>query len=223
MHFSTPSPPQYRLQSKLQPAVAPPFTSGFGAVMDQEEDIQSATHRCLGSDHGPNTVAIDRVLQDQGMRLGANIALLEQRYELLPHPSRFQALQTKHDGLSSAGRTTTGMSEALLPTLAGLHLKLLQKIETLIAHRPDGQRGELILTEIARNHEEMAGALIALLKDTDAVHDRIASPVIASAAPAVALSKSESNWENEGGGGAVAAPGPSGTDSRIPPATSLPL
>ena len=179
----------------------PPLTSGFGAVMEQEEKIQCATERSVGGDKGPKSAAIDRILRDHGTRLGANIALLEQRYETLPHPSRFKMLRANPDRLSTAEHAVIGCDDGILSALASQHVALLGKIETLIRQRPDGQRGELILAEIARNHEEMARMLTALVNDDESLRDMV--PLSASEAPVPALPKGEAAWENEGGAGQV--------------------
>lgn len=177
----------------------PPLTSGFGTVMEHEEDIQSSTEEYLGADKGPNSAAIDRILQYQAARLGANIALLEQRYETLPHPGRFQILQAKHNRLSAAHPIAGTGVIGTLRHLIVQHLNLLRKIETLIGQRPDGQRAELILAEMVRNHEEMAWMLTALIKEDDSVRDMLPIPIIAAAAAASKNEASEANWENEGG------------------------
>ena len=145
----------------------PALTSGFGAVLEQEEDIQSWTQKCLDTGHAPHSAAVDRILRHQDIRLGANIALLAQRYQMLPHPARFQTLQERHPRLSPSPEPTVADAGSVLPGLIAQHLDLLQKIEALIRQRPDGQRGELILAEIARNHEEMAWKLTALLNEDD--------------------------------------------------------
>jgi hypothetical protein len=188
-----------RARAGFDNTAQPPLTSGFGAVMEQEEDIQSSTEGYVGGDNGPNSAAIDRILRHQGTRLGANIALLEQRYEMLPHPARFQTLHGKHARLSNARHTAAADDLGVLPSLVAKHLDLLRKIETLMSRRPDGQRGELILAEIARNHEEMAWMLTALIKEDESVRDFVPTPVIASAPASPKLSTSEANWENEGG------------------------
>ena len=156
----------------------PSLTSGFGAVMEQEGNIQSATERGLGTDKGPNSAAIDRVLRNQGVRLGANIALLAQRYEMLPHPVRFESLHRRHGPLTLAPQATASGAGDTLPSLIAQHRSLLRKIEMLIRQRPDGQRGEIILAEIARNHVEMASILATLINE-NAVRDTVPVPIVA--------------------------------------------
>src|ERR1043166_6123044 len=157
----------------------PPLASGFGAVMEQEQKIQSFTEEYIGADNGPHSAAIDRILRQQQTRLGANIALLEQRYEMLP-PARIQTRHAKHPPLSYARRImATPDDSGVLQKLVAQHLDLIRNIETLIDQRPDGQRGTLILAEIARNHEDMAWMLTALLKEEDSVRDLVPIPVTA--------------------------------------------
>lgn len=183
----------------------PRLTSGFGAVREQEEDAQSSTKGYLGFDRGPNSAAIDRVLLHHGTRLGANVGLLEQRYRMLPHPDRFQSLDKTHPRLSTPSRTATATAGGLLPHLVGLHLNLLRKIEALVDQHSDGPRGEVLLAQIARSHEEMAWVLLALLKEGESVRDSVPFPVIAGAPQ---LAPSEARWENEGGA-AASEPGAS--------------
>jgi hypothetical protein len=166
----------------------PSLTSGFGAVMKHEYDIQSATTRYLDGNDGPCSDEADRLLRQHQGRLGANIALLEQRYALLPEPARFQALHERQPRTRPSRNEATARVSALT-ALVAQHLKLLENIDALMAGRPDGQRGLLILAEVARNHEQMAWALTALRKTDGSVRDQVPMPVIAG----------EGRWENEGG------------------------
>jgi hypothetical protein len=181
----------------------PSLTSGFGAVIEKEQDLQSATRASVGHVGGHHPAEIDRILHHQHSRLGANIALLEQRYGALPNPERFMAccdgtrapIKPRHD--------ETG----LLPNLIARHTSLLADIEALIGCAPDGQRGELILNEVSRNHQEMAWMLTALLKEEATVarrRDDETKPASSSS-----TRQAEENWDNEGGPVQVAvAPAP---------------
>lgn len=201
---NSPSPPPsagttIRANACLDETAQPPLTSGFGAVMEQERDIQSSTQQYLGADRGSRSTPVNRVLGLQEARLGANIALLEERYEMLPNPGRFHTL--RETGLRAAARheaSTHRDVRTMLSSLIAQHRDLLRKIDALITQRPDGQRGELILGQVARNHEEMAWTLTALINSEDMVRDLVPIPIIARA-PATAQPPSEARWENEGG------------------------
>jgi hypothetical protein len=175
----------------------PSLTSGFGAVMEKEHELQRATEGYLGEASGPRSADIERTLRHQQTRLAANIALLEQRYEMLPHPSRFQALQGAHAPLNASRRSDGQESMGALPGLVAQHRSLAADIDGLIAGGADGQRGELILTEVGRNHDEMASMLTALLHEDDPV--RGPEPVASTVAAAPAPGTTEGGWENEGG------------------------
>lgn len=183
----------------------PSLTSGFGAVIEKEHELQAATGGYLDEANGSRSATVARMLRHQQMRLGANIALLEQRYETLPHPARFQAWQGKHSRLTTAQHVARTETNCVLPSLVAQHLSLLGDIHALITRGPDGQRGELILNEVGRNHEEMARMLTAFLKEHVAVHDLEPIPVTA-VSPAIPHSTSETDWENEGGGPRVKPP-----------------
>lgn len=177
----------------------PPLTSGFGAVMEQERDIQSSTQQYLGADRGSRSAPVDHILGLQGARLGANIALLEERYEMLPSPIRFHSLRETRTRVAARREVSTVADvRTMLSSLVAQHLNLLRKIDALITQRPDGQRGELILSEVARNHEEMASTLTALINSDDMVRDLVPIPTIARRS-ASAQPASEARWENEGG------------------------
>lgn len=173
----------------------PSLTSGFGAVIEKEEDLQTATEVSLGQASGDQAIAIDRILRQQHSRLGANIALLEQRYETLPRAERFVNWQGRHRPPVTP-RHVGGDESTLLADLIALHTNLLANIEALIGCAPDGQRGELILTEVRRNHEEMSRMLTALLKE-DGTSRRMPDEK-AAAAPG-STSRAEERWDNEGG------------------------
>ncbi|HVS52375.1 MAG TPA: hypothetical protein VHD62_08470 [Opitutaceae bacterium] len=161
-----------RAQTDLQNTTAQPaLTSGFGAVIDKEHDLQTATEGLVGHVNGEHGTAIDRILRHQHSRLGANIALLEQRYEALPNPERFVHWNDRRHPPAAPRRLELRDTTEALPELIARHVGLLADIEALIGCVPDGQRGELILNEVSRRHEEMAWMLNALLKeDVTAAH-----------------------------------------------------
>jgi hypothetical protein len=166
--------------------------------MEQERELQTSTTGYVGADKGIHAIAIDRILRNQGVRLQANITLLGQRYETLPHPLRFQALQGAHRPLTKRRRVADeDDGSQMLPSLVAQHLEVLEKIVALIARHSDGQRGEMILEAIERNHEDMIWMLKALMNEDESVRDSIATPTIALNNR---LSAGEANWENEGGG-----------------------
>lgn len=164
------SPPQSggvvtRAQTDPQNNTAQPaLTSGFGAVIEKEHDLQNATEGSLGHVSGQHATEIDHLLRHQHSRLGANIALLEQRYESLPNPERFVTWNDRRRPPSTPRHLERRDETEVLPDLIAQHTGLLADIEALIGCVPDGQRGELILTEVSRNHEEMVSMLAVLLK-----------------------------------------------------------
>ena len=173
----------------------PPLTSGFGAVIEKELDLRSATEESFGQMTGAHSADLDRILKHQHSRLGANIALLEQRYEALPNPERFVNWHDRERPPVQPGRMQPA-EVGLLPNLVAQHIRLLADIDALIDCAPDGQRGELILTEVSRSHEEMAWVLTALVKEDDStrrtVRDRNAD------GPG-GTGFAQENWDNEGG------------------------
>lgn len=196
------SPPQSggavaRAQTDLQNTTAQPaLTSGFGAVIEKEHALQDTTEGSLGHANGQHTTELDRILRDQHSRLGANIALLEQRYEALPKPERFVSWNDRRHPPVTARRKVSEDAIDLLPDLIARHTALLADIEALIHSMPDGQRGELILTEVSRNHEEMAWMLTALMRDDESVKG-IAHDTGGDAAHETR--GAQENWDNEGG------------------------
>lgn len=202
------SPPQFggvitRAQSGPGNDTAEPsLTSGFGAVIEKEHDLQSATEESFGHVRGHRTTEIDRILHHQHSRVGANIALLEQRYEALPKPERF-VNWCDRTRAPAKPRHTQRDKTTLLPDLIARHTSLLADIDALIGCAPDGQRGELILTEIGRNHEEMAWMLTALLKEDETLA-RFANDGVGQASRSTA--QAQENWDNEGGPVRIEAP-----------------
>lgn len=173
------------------------LTSGFGTVLEKEHELRSATEGYLAEATGPHSTDLDRILRQQQTRIGANIALLEQRYEMLPHAKRFQALHGVHFSPTRARPTAEPENGGTLPNLVAQHRSLIGNLDALIIRDSDGQRGELILTAIGRNHEDMAGVLTALLRADDPARDRVTVPVVAAVGPTPGTT--EGSWENEGG------------------------
>lgn len=176
----------------------PSLTSGFGTVMEMEQDMRTSTEAELGRDSGPKSAAIDRILRQHLLLLDANFALLAQRYEMLPNPKRFAAVLAAEGRPNAIAAAAAPGSAGWLSELVAQHLDLGRAIGALIGRQSDGQRGELILTEIARYHEQMAWMLTALVKE-DAAHDAVSVPVIASRLGSPAPREAEADWENEGG------------------------
>jgi hypothetical protein len=195
------SPPQFggvvtRAQTGPRNNTAQPsLTSGFGAVIEKEHDLQAATEGSFGHVSGHRSTDVDRILRRQHSRLGANIALLEQRYEALPNPERFVNWHDRGRPPAKPQRTQCDATE-LFPDLIAQHTRLLADIDALIGCAPDGQRGELILTEVSRNHEEMAWLLTALLKENE-TFARLANERGADSSGG--MSRAQENWDNEGG------------------------
>jgi len=173
----------------------PSLTSGFGAVIEKEHNLQSATEGSFGNVSGHRSTEVDRILHHQHARLGANIALLEQRYEALPKSERFVNWREREQP-SAKPRSTQRDETELLPNLVAQHTRLLGDIEALIGCAPDGLRGELMLAEVSRSHEEMASMLTTLLKD-----DELARPIAneRSRDSSGGTKLAQENWDNEGG------------------------
>lgn len=172
------------------PAITP--TKGFGPLLEEEHALQVSNADNLLFVAGPRASAIRRLLEDQQGRIAGGIGLVEKRVETLPYPERFHSLA--HHRVAPAD----GMPEPRETGLAGLahqHLSLQSGLLSLIEHRPAGGQPELLLVAAARNHEEMARMLTALLNEDDTVRDRVNGPIIAHAPS----NPAEARWENEGG------------------------
>jgi len=148
----------------LNNTAQPPLTSGFGAVIEKEHDLQTTIEASFGPVENQPPAAIDRILRYQDRLLRANIALLEERYEALPSPERF-VHWNRHRPPGTPRREPRRNEAELLPDLIARHTHLLADIDALIGAVPDGRRGDLILTEVSRNHEEMAWMLISVLNE----------------------------------------------------------
>lgn len=154
------------------PAAEPSLAGGLGAVMEQERELQAATGESLRALNGHHAAATERLLRDHQVRLGANLALLEQQFEMLPPAGPRPALDGRPAPQTSVRCAAVVLQEVgPLPALVAQHLTVLKDIEALIGQHPDGQRSELIMTKVARNHEDMAWTLIALPNAVGSVSD----------------------------------------------------
>ncbi|ACB74517.1 hypothetical protein [Opitutus terrae] len=155
----------------------PSLASGFGAVLDHERDLQQAIEAYLRVDDSVYATSLHHVVREQRARVGRNIALLEQRYEAVPRPER---------GRDRRGRSAASISAVAdfradpLRQLIVQHENLLTDIAALVVGRADGQRGELILAEVARSHEEMAGTLMDLAFPETSLRDAPPAPAVAN-------------------------------------------
>lgn len=170
------APPPLRDEPSARNGTAqPPLTGGFSGVMEHERDLQRSTEAYLRLTNGVHATSLHHVLREQSAQLSGNLALLRQRYEALPRGNRGRILR---------GRIAQESPDAPVPRLDQLrplivkHRATLADISTLMVQRADGQRGALILAEVARSHEAMAGALTALAPPDAAVHDALPVPVM---------------------------------------------
>lgn len=177
---SFPAPESRSLQT---PPTSPrrgavPPTRGFGPLLEQEHALETSVSDNLLFVDGPRSAEIRLLLESQQGRIAGGIMLLEQRVETLPYPQRFRALAQLR---AQASEGMPVARETGLARLAHQHVDLQDSLLTLIEHRPEGGRSERILLAVARNHEEMASMLNALLNEDDAVRDRELPPIIAAA------------------------------------------
>lgn len=175
-------------------AVWASLTSGFGAVLEKEHELQSATESSFASTTGQRSADLDRILHLQHSRLGANIALLEQRFAALPKPERFASWHERSRPASKP--PAPGHETKRLPDLVGQHTRLLADLDALIGCAPGGQQGEHILAEVSRSHEEMAWMLTALLKEDESVRRMANERHSERRGESVCA---QENWDNEGG------------------------
>lgn len=160
--------------------------------MEKELDLQYSTNEYVKSLIDPAQDQIGRILREQQTRLHTNIGLLEHRHEMLPHPERFDALPSKISEMPAwENPPIASEHQGMLLDLSDQHRQIHADITALISQGHDGQRGELMLLQVARSHEEMASVLSSLLT----AHDRITQPV--EALPTKGTTEAE--WENEGG------------------------
>lgn len=163
--------------ARLAEPATVPLTRGFGPLLEQEHALEVSVRDNLLFVAGPRAADVRRILEDQQGRIAGGITLLEERVDTLPFPERFHSL-THHRPLPDAGMPVarrTGLAD-----LASQHLNLQTGILTLIEHRPEGGKPELLLVAVARSHEEMAGMLRAVLNEDDTIRDRELPPIIAS-------------------------------------------
>lgn len=178
------------LRPEWNEPAAPPLAAGVCAIMEQEHALQTLSDGFSEENHGADTPAVVRVLRNHHLRLGDNIALLRQHRGVLPRSAHGDAGCESLASLSNSSDPAMA-SAAGLRALATKHLKAVENIDNLIAQRPDGQRGEMILTEVARNHRAMAWMLNGLLSENALAHDPLAQPIIAG------LKFSAHNWDDE--------------------------
>jgi hypothetical protein len=187
------SPPERRASPAAQNTTAePPLRSGFGLLIDGEHRLRDSLAECSGRIEGNQAANVERILQHQQKQVDANIALLQQRYE---------GISTGQIGAESNQPRPTCMSDSttlktgdILRDLGRQLANLMTDIDGLVERAPDGQRGELILAEVRRHHEEMAWILKALLSE-DETAARFEIPTAASDT----AHREQENWDNEGG------------------------
>ena len=166
--------------------------------MEQEHDLQSSTQGYLGAARGPHSNALDRILRNQQVRLGANLALLEKRYEMCRTPRAFQAPRkaSSVDQGAARGRVTKStagcQSRRATPEPA-------RKMAALIAQAP---LVSALNTDPDRDGAQSRGDGLdveALLKEDEFVSRSGSRSRARAGIDAAAMGIMEGNWENEGG------------------------
>lgn len=163
---------------------------GFADLMQQELDLRKAIQGILVGLNWPHSAEIDRTLREQLLQLSTNIEVLNQRY-MLPGKStvHVDTAATASDGAEMPGASDDALS---LEGLIAQYRTVLGTIGTLMMQGSDRERGKLILTQVARTHEEMATKLTTFLPKA------MDHPTTETGVP-VTLTVSEARWENEGG------------------------
>jgi hypothetical protein len=162
-----------------------PEMSDFTELMQQELDLREAIRGILVGLNWPHSAEIDRTLREQLVQLSTNIEVLNQRY-LVP---------VSVDGRRERQETasTNSSSESIsLDALIAQYRNVLGTIGSLIMQGSDRERGKIILTQVARSHEEMVTVLTTFRPDQSLQSSM-------ENAPSVNLSRGEARWENEGG------------------------
>lgn len=172
----------------------PPLASGFGLIIDKEHALRTSLADWAGRIGGNRAADVEGILRQQQYQMDATIALLEQRYE--GFSTGEHAAKTDNVRRSATSAPTSYEAGDVLRDLGGQHASLLVDIDALLERAPDGQRGELILAEVKRNHEEMAWVLTASLRE-DATAEKLTEKNHARVAGAT--SWAQENRDNEGG------------------------
>jgi hypothetical protein len=186
--------------SRLSPErnfTAAPFKSGFGTLLEAEHELRSAIERGIGDADDRHSTDLARILQEHHRQVETIGATLAARFERLPLPARFVALQTGTPMRTHARDARSLPDEGdSLRELARLHDELARQLGRLAEGR-SGPAVEQSFSDAVLQHEEMSWMLHAL------INDRVGTAVEpgrrAAAAATQAPGMSESEWENEGG------------------------
>jgi hypothetical protein len=174
-----------------------PTPSGFGQLIQQEYALQRALEHNRVATVGSRAADTVRILEYQQTRTSAGIALLDSECAKLPHAARFQPRAWRGSPPANSGGNSAVVSdETGLVALVTLHLELKDSIERLVAHpASSGVASRDLLHIVARDHEEMAWMLTALLNAGQPPSDEAAR----RHAPAETVTNRADRWENEGG------------------------
>lgn len=151
------------LPSGSESLVPRELTSGFGTIVAEERSLRTLVELCRERASGRHAENLVRILSHHLVQIDAVLALLVSRRALLPKPARFRGTEEPNGTLY---RHTAGLDgPAALPELRNRHLKLIARLEALIASMGIAPQREPLLREAHQRHEEMAWMLAALIAE----------------------------------------------------------
>lgn len=156
------------------------FIRGYGALMEQQYLLQSVTNESGRSLTGSRSKHVRRMLEKHYIKIGDSISLLARFCDDLPQPGRFRTWLGERSG--TAGRWQALRAHSIhsgLAQLLALHTKVMAEVGMLTDELSLGDEGRQILSEVARNHEDMASMLTDVVKKDVSIGDQEIPPIIA--------------------------------------------
>ncbi len=169
-------------------AIHGPLQKGFGEILLLEAHLRQQVQALRTGHLLEATPGLDRILSHHVDQLSAVQVLLEQRYQLLPCPSRFFAIEGMIRSFKDTSLVLEDRIQQRLGPLLTSNQELRLAIEGLIEISGDHDCDEASLKEAAQRHSDLEWMLSAMLSES-----------WTKGGPPQSLDLAEGAWENEGG------------------------
>jgi hypothetical protein len=173
-----------------------PFVHGLGAVLQQEHALLASLQRNPPLTSGAHAADLARIVTGQRTRVTETVLLLEARCRMFPQPTRFAGTPFDLPAGEDAHEPAPDGDDALAQ-LVDRHTTLARELGALDELRSGWDPATPLLREAARNHEEMAWMLLALIHENATAGDW-SGPTNPPDVP-TRVTPPEADWENEGG------------------------
>ncbi len=175
------------------------FISGFGTLMEMENDLLVLLRQCLQGEPVVGRSSLARILGHHLQQVERIIRLCTEQQRTLPLPHRFRVIGPGPSVIQWEEVDPAYEPPGLLTDLLERNLELADGWQRLAACGRAAASPHASLSEASQRHQNLAWMLTALLHESDSEGPSQSLSFVADAVVGQGPERGEGRWENEGG------------------------